>query len=186
MRLSALLVLVASAFAMIWAGPARAGKNDDAWAACLWEKVPTSANSMLSLPVPPKWQGPGAITPEYALQHRLHAACYAALTPAGKKNPPSFNMNNVRKSLLATKPAAIAADTIEPRAYVCQRYFLNDTEMKNPAGYRWGFGEDTSKAQFGSMSLVFAAQGGGGVGLPDVGGLEKCQFIRSDGSLSDA
>jgi hypothetical protein len=166
--------------------PAFAGKNDEAWAKCLWEKVPTSANNWINLQLPPKWQNPGEVKPEFALQNRLQAACTEALIPNGKKSAPSFNNKSVRTALLASKPTTIGRDSVDPKAYLCRRYFLNDTNLKNPAAFRWGYGADTSKAQLGSMSLVFAAQGGGGVGLPETGGLERCSWIQPDGSMIDA
>ena len=168
------------------ATPAHANKNDDAWAACLWDKVPTSANNWLNLPEPSKYQDLGAIKPEFALQNRLEAACRQAMLPAGKESAPRFSVRNVRASLIALKPSVVGQDTVDPRAYVCTRYFLNDKEMKNPGAYRWGFGEDTTQAQLGSMSLMFAAVGGGSVGLPDTGGIEKCEYVQADGTLNDA
>ncbi len=185
-RVRHLLSAVAIACSLIIVSPAYAGKNDDAWAKCLWEKVPTSTNNWLGLPLPPKWQSPGAIQPEYALQNRLQAACNNHLIPQGKKSAPSFNAKSVRAALIATKPPVISGDFIDPKAYLCRRFFTNDKDMKNPAGFRWGFGDDTSKAQFGSMSLIFAAQGGGSVGLPETGGLEQCSWIQADGSLINA
>jgi hypothetical protein len=166
--------------------PAYAGKNDVAWAKCLWEKVPTSAGNWIVMPLPPKWQSPGEVQPEFALQNRLEASCRDALIPTGKKSAPSFNGKNVRAALIASKPKLIGPDVVDPKAYLCRRYFLNDVDMKNPAGFRWGYGSDTSKAQFGSMSLIFAAKGGGSVGLPESGGLEKCSWIQSDGSMTNA
>jgi len=167
------------------ASPALAGKNDDAWAKCIWEQVPASASNWLKLPVPKNHYGLAEVPPEYALQYRLQAACYGPMTAPGKERPPSFNAKSVRKALDAARPASIGADRVDPRAYRCTRYFLNDTEMKNPAGFDWGFGSDTSKAQFFSMTFMFAAKGGT-VGLPKQGGLRKCAFIQADGTFADA
>jgi hypothetical protein len=186
MKLTFCLASIAGIVGLTCSAPAKAGKGDDAWASCLWQKVPTSANNWVLGPETGDRQSLGSIRPEFALMHRLEAACYSALTPVGKDGPPNFKAKKVRAALLSTKPQAIGVDTIDPLAFVCRRYFLNDVGMKNPAGFRWGFGKDTSKAQFGSMTYFFAAQGGGSVGLPDVGGLEKCEYIQSDGTLRDA
>jgi hypothetical protein len=180
------ILAAGSVASLVTATPALANKNDDAWAACLWDKVPTSANNWLNFPEPSKYQDLGAIKPEFALQNRLEAACRRAMVPAGKESAPRFSVRNVRAALIASKPSTVGQDTLDPRAYVCTRYFLSDKEMNNPAAYRWGFGEDTTQAQLGSMSLMFAAVGGGSVGLPDTGGLEKCEYVQADGTLKDA
>lgn len=172
--------------ALLPASPAWAGKNDDAWAKCIWEQVPTSAFNWLKMPAPKNHYGLAEVPPEYALQFRLQAACFASMTAPGKERPPSFNAKAVRKALEAGRPASASADKVDPRAYRCTRYFLNDKEMKNPAGFDWGFGEDTGKPQFFSMTFMFAAKGGGAVGLPRQGGLRKCSYIQADGTFADA
>lgn len=172
--------------------PAFAGKNDDAWAKCIWEQVPTSASNWLNMPVPKDPYGgvevPSARThvpPEYILQFRLQAACFGPMTAPGDVRPRRFNAKAVRRSLEASRPAGVGPDKVDPKAYRCTRYFLNDTERKNPAGYDWGFGSDTSKAQFFSMMFMFAAERGS-VLLPSQGGLRKCAFIQADGTFDDA
>jgi len=173
------------------ASPAAAGKIDDAWAKCIWEQVPTSASNWLKMPAvkdPYRVNVPSARTevpPEYVLQFRLQAACFGVMTAPGDIAPRKFNANAVRRALEASRPAGIGPDKVDPKAYRCTRYFLNDTEMKNPAGYDWGFGSDTSKAQFFSMMLMFAADRGS-VMLPREGGLRKCAFIQADGTFADA
>lgn len=181
-----LLILGGAASLVIGSTPAIAGKKDDAWAKCLWEHVPTSANNWIGMSLPKSRSAMGDPKPEYALQFRLQAACYEKLTKEGKSRPSRFNAKKVRKALIATKPQEVLEDTLDPKAYRCMRFFLNDKEMKTPAAYRWGFGEDTSQAQFFSVSYFYAAQGGGSVGLPESGGLEKCQFINADGTFTNA
>ncbi|MDJ0642058.1 MAG: hypothetical protein QNJ15_04510 [Erythrobacter sp.] len=171
------ILVSASCFA---ATPASAGKKDDAWAACIWETVPASAANWVEMPMPERRQGIGEIKPEFALKYRLQAACFEKLTKEGKKRPHGFNDKKVRKALIAMKPDNPGEDTIEPLAYVCRRYFRNDTEFERPAGYRWGFGPDTSQAQFFSLSFVFA---GGGGSLGEHGGISRCDLILADGSL---
>lgn len=180
-----LCLAAAGLMALLPASPALAGKNDDAWAACIWEQVPTSASNWLKMPVPKSHYGLAEVPPEYVLQFRLQAACYERLTPPGKQRPPGFSAKAVRKALEARRPTAPGADRVDPKAYRCTRYFLNDTDMKTPAGFDWGFGEDTSKTQFFSMTFFFAAKGGS-VGLPKQGGLRKCAFILADGTFADA
>ena len=168
------------------ASPAFAGKNDDAWAKCIWEQVPTSASNWLKMPVPKNHYGLADVPAEYVLQFRLQAACYERMIPAGKKSPARFHSKAVRTALEAQRPPSPGPDLADPRAYRCTRYFLNDTEMKNAAGFDWGFGSDTSKAQFFSMMFMYAGKGGGSVMLPKEGGLRKCAFIQADGTFADA
>jgi hypothetical protein len=115
----------------------------------------------------------------------LQAACYERMIPAGKKAPARFNPKAVRTALEARRPPSPGPDVVDPRAYRCARYFLNDTEMKNKAGFDWGFGSDTSRAQFFSMMFLYEAKGGS-VSLPSQGGLRKCAFIQADGTFADA
>ncbi len=167
------------------ASPAVAGKNDDAWAKCIWEQVPESASNWLKMPAPKQSYGLADAPPEYVLQFRLQAACYDRMIPAGKKSPPRFGAKAVRAALEAQRPSSPGTDKVDPKAYRCTRYFLNDTEMKNPAGFDWGFGTDTSKAQFFAMTFLYSAKGGY-TGLPTKGGLRKCAFIKADGTFADA
>ena len=163
--------------------PAQAGKKDDAWAKCLWENAPQSAANWLAMTEPKDRYSINGMSAYELLEFRLRAACHVQLTPAGKRFPPGLNRKAVRASLIATRPTEIAADKVEPDAYQCTRYFLNDTEMKTPAAFHWGFGDFDSGVSFSSMSFQFAAAGGGGVGLPETGGLRKCLIIQADGSL---
>jgi hypothetical protein len=183
------LAFIAFAFsaALFSATAAQAGKNDDAWARCIWEQVPTSAANWLKMPAPKSDYGLAAVPPEYALQFRLQAACFDRLTPSGKSHPPDFNAKAVRSALATLQPMAVEPDKIDPKAWRCTRYFENDTAMKTPAGYDWGYGDDMSKARFYSITYFFAGtKGGTPVGLPTTGGLRKCQFILADGTFKDA
>jgi hypothetical protein len=184
------LVVLGLALALS-ASPALAGKIDDAWAKCIWEQVPTSASNWLKMPVPyDPYRGVEVPTertfapPEYNLQFRLQAACFGAMTAPGDVRPRRFNAKAVRRSLEASRPASLGPDKVDPKAYRCTRYFLNDTEMKHPAGYDWGFGPDTDKAQLFSMMLIFPAKDRS-VALPPQGGLRKCAFILADGRFAD-
>jgi hypothetical protein len=179
-----LLALLAAI--LVSTSPALAGKKDDAWAQCLWEKAPLSAANWLAMPIAERWPGPNGASPAALLEFRLRAACHTQLTPPGKRYPPSLMAKAVRASLERIRPSVVGTNEIDPRAYQCTRYFLNDTELKTPAAYAWGFGDFDSGTKFSSMSFTFAAKGGGGVGLPETGGLRKCQVIKSDGSLADA
>ena len=166
--------------------PAYAGKSDDAWAKCLWETVPSSTNNWLAMPLPKRDYGLAQPPAEYVLQYRLQGACHEKLIPTGKKSPPSFNAKSIRLALEKMKPLGVRSDLIDPKAFRCTRYFLNDTEFKNPAAYSWGFGEGSNEHIVSSITYFFAAQGGGSVGLPNSGGLKKCQWIKEDGTFIDA
>ena len=171
---------------LVLATPALAGKTDDGWAQCLWANAPeTSANWLAMTPTKDRF-GLGNPPPEMLLQYRLQAACHTALTPDGKRGPPSFNAKRVRRSLEESRPATVGTEAVDPRAYQCTRYFLNDTEMKTPAEYRWGVGDPGAGVTFSRVQYFFAGSGNSQVGLPETGGLERCQFIQSDGTLVDA
>lgn len=180
------LALLLAAAGLVPAAPAAAGaKADQAWAQCIWDNVPTSAANWLKMPAPKQSYGMAEVPPEYVLQFRLQAACYERMIAPGKKGPPRFSAKAVRAALEAQRPASTGPDVADPKAYRCTRYFLNDTEMKNAAGFDWGFGSDTSKAQFFSMTFLYSAKGGY-ASLPKQGGLRKCAFIQSDGTFADA
>lgn len=178
------LMLVAGGLATLSA-PALAGKKDDAWAKCLWENASQSAANWLAMAEPKQRYSIDGMSAYELLEFRLRAACHAQLTPPGKRFPPGLNRKAVRASLIATRPTEIVADKAEPGAYQCKRFFLNDTDMKTPAAFQWGFGDFDSGVKFSSMSFQFASTTGA-VGLPETGGLRKCQIIQNDGSLIDS
>lgn len=186
MNRAGLFAILGLATATIAATPAVAGKNDDAWAQCLWEKLPVSTSSWLALPVPKRDYGLGEPEPAFVLQYRLRAACYDRLIPAGKKWPPSFNSGAVRKALIATRPATLPTEEADPLAYRCDLFFENDPEMKTVTGTDWGYGASRDGKQLGSIRMFFAAKGGGSVGLTEGGGIRRCRFIQPDGSYKDA
>jgi hypothetical protein len=161
-------------------------KKEEAVAACLWEVAPVSTVNYLKLPAPQRHQGISGIAPEYALRRRLDAACLDALLDNGVSRPREVSERKLRAALEATRPAVVPTEERDPKAFVCTRFFENDTEMKNPAEFRWGYGDDFTKAQFETMSFIFAAKNGGGLGLAKDGGLSKCQFVQPDGSLKNA
>ena len=156
------------------------------WAQCLWESVPKSAANWLAMPDEKTEFGATTRTPRELLEYRLQAACFDKLTPQGKKFPIDFAPKKVRAALELSKPASVGPDAIDPKAYQCTRYFRDDAELKNPAALKWGFGEFETGHAFASVSYVFATKGGGGVGLPETGGVYKCKWIKEDGSLVDA
>lgn len=168
------------------ASPALAGKKDDAWAQCLLESAPKSVANWLKLPAGERRLGLERPSPEFLLRIRLQAACHTRLIVDGKKFPPSFDGKKVRESLAKMQQPQADHDIVEPRAFQCTRFFLNDTEMKAPAAYSWGFGDFDTGTIFSSVQFMFAASGGGSVGLPDTGGLKKCQLIDENGMLMNA
>lgn len=159
-------VIAFSAASVVTAFPAIAGRNDDAWAQCIWDNVPRSAANWLAMPELRRSYGLQEVPPEYVLQFRLQAACHSQLTLAGRSAPPSFNSRAVRRSLARMRPQIISDDRLDPRAYRCTRFFLNDEQMERPAGYDWGFGGDTEQAQFSRITFFFAAQGRRASGFP--------------------
>jgi hypothetical protein len=180
---SLLAFALAATFA---AAPALAGKNDDAWAQCIWQQVPTSAANWIAMPAPKSSYGLEDPEPAYVLQFRLRAACQERLTPAGKRYPPGFSAKKVRAALITTRPAQVGADQVEPNAYRCDLYFENDTEMKRKAGSDWGYGNPDDKKNFFTMRYFFAGASGRTVGLQEGAGLRRCRIIQSDGTFADA
>ena|GEM_PF-1977572 len=116
-KLSYKFAIMAAAIGVL-SSPAIAGKKDDAWAACLWKNVPTTANNWLAS----EKMSDGFLKPENIesnLRLRLQAACSEQLTPSGKKKPPKFKAKQVREALVATKPETIGPDLIEPDTFYC-------------------------------------------------------------------
>jgi hypothetical protein len=185
MKRICLIIAAIFGFALL-TSPAIAGKNDDNWAKCLWENAPRTATNWLSMPEPKRDYGLAQPPVEYVIQFRLRGACQAQMTPPGKKWAPDFNAKSVRTALLRMKPTEIPPDKLDPKAFRCTRYFLNDKEFKNPAAFEWGFGEGAERKVISSITYFFSSQGGGSVGLPDSGGLKKCQWIKDDGTFVDA
>lgn len=170
----------------LWAMPAHASKKDDAWAACLWDQVPTTASNWLAMtPVKGGWEKMPT-PPDYAIEWRLKAACFDFLKPQNKKWPPSFYGKNVRAALLATRPALIRTDKIEPVGFRCDLYFENDTELKNRAGFDWGVKAKTGDVIFQTMRYGFAGENKAVVQLTEGGGIRKCYRVLADGSMTDA
>ncbi|MEO0461945.1 MAG: hypothetical protein AAF127_02370 [Pseudomonadota bacterium] len=112
------LIFGAVIIAGLSAQPAIAGKKDDAWAACLWQMVPTTANKWLNT-APVKGRFMEADNLDANLQLRLQAACKEALTPEGKDKPPSFKPKKVRAALEAQRPSVVGPDTFEPETFHC-------------------------------------------------------------------
>ena len=166
--------------------PAYAGKNEDAWASCLWAQVPTTANNWLNM-VPTKdgWarlQTP----PDYAIEWRLQAACFDILKPANKKWPPSFYGKKLRVAMLATKPLSIGPDIVDPTGFRCDLYFEDDLELKNRAGFDWGIEAKSGDVIFQTTRYGFAGTGNATVQLANGAGIRKCFRVLADGSLTDA
>lgn len=181
------MMLVALGLGMAAPTPAHAGKKDNAWAQCLWQRVPTSTAAWLATSPARNLMLVSEPSPAETLEYRLQAACRGVLTPAGKQRPASFNAKAVRRSLEGSRPASLGPDTIEPGAYRCDLHFENDTEMKNRAGTDWGFRQDGKNVSISSVRFMFAGQGNTAVGLKDGAGLRRCGTIQSDGSiLADA
>jgi hypothetical protein len=165
---------------------AKGSKKEDQWAQCLWETVPQSSANWLDMPNKDKAKFGPVQSPRTLLEYRLQAACFERLKLVGKSYPIGFSSEKVRRSLELSRPNSVGVDTFDPKAFQCERFFTNDTDMKNPAAYKWGFGDFDSGPVFASISYIFAAEKGGGLGLPETGGLHKCHWINSDGTLTDA
>lgn len=186
MMRAAFLGALGVATALTAATPAVAGRNDDAWAACLWQKAPVSASNWLAMPAPKRDYGLGEPEPSYVLEMRLRAACHDRMIAAGKTAPPSFGTGAVRRALIATRPDTLPAEEADPQAYRCDLFFENDPEMNTLTGTDWGFGASRDGKQLGSIRMFFAAKSGGSVGLTEGGGIRRCRLIQTDGSYKDA
>ncbi|MES2493633.1 MAG: hypothetical protein V4579_10185 [Pseudomonadota bacterium] len=165
---------------------AKEPSKEELWAQCLWHAVPRSAANWLGMADIKSDFGSTNKSPKELLEFRLQAACFDKLKPAGKKFPIGFFPKKVRAALESSRPTSIGQDTTDPKAFQCVRFFTRDVEMKTPAAFKWGFGDFDKGHAFARVSYVFAAQGGGGVGLPETGGLYKCHWIKEDGTLTNA
>lgn len=182
------LALLLAAAGLVPAAPAAAGaKADQAWAQCIWHNVPTSAANWLKMPSPKTfWRYRGSqFPPELVLHYRLRAACHDRLVPPGKRQPPFFDSKGVRLALEAQRPESVGPDKVDPMAYRCDRYFPEGRDIKVPAESEWGFGPDTSKAQFYVVTSNIVPQGGPGLLLKQ-GWPRRCSFIQADGTFQDA
>ncbi|HZF94915.1 MAG TPA: hypothetical protein VEZ20_08585 [Allosphingosinicella sp.] len=112
-----------------------------AWARCVWERVPASAANWLRAPRLNSRSRFDETGPHYALQQRLVAACHETLETPGTANLPMQESHLLQRALIAARPAAVgAADTVEPNAHRCDRFFADDPAMARQAGTDWGFG----------------------------------------------
>lgn len=128
------------AFLLLGIEPAVAGKNDDAWASCIWEKTPASAANWLALPKAKgrAWSELPMFDRNYAkgpdatltlnddmrsdfLALRLEAACVSDVEQNIGK-PPKFKSNAIRKSLDKIRPLEIGEDLVQPETHICLVY----------------------------------------------------------------
>jgi hypothetical protein len=182
-----LVALVATIFAMSAPiTPVYAGKKDDAWAKCLWEQVPTTANNWLLMAPAKVDYDKNPTPPEYAIEWRLQAACFDVLKPANKKWPPSFNAKAVRATLAATKPAVVGTDKIDPIGFRCDLFFEDDVEGKSRAGFDWGVKAGHGDVVFLKMRYGFKSVSGGAVQLQEGAGIRKCYRVLTDGTMINA
>jgi hypothetical protein len=145
------------------AGTALAGKQDEAWAVCLWKQVPTSTQNWLSLTSPKKPKSMDKEDRFTLLKVRLEAACSKDLTPAGEKSPPSFKVEAIRAALAQIKPESVGPDLISPSVIRCE-IFEEDILVASVMGV--GNPED--------------------IRLRPPATSKHCQRVRDDGSLVDA
>jgi hypothetical protein len=167
--------------------PTLAGKKDDAWAQCLWKNVPTTAANWLAIRSPEvttRFNAPE--TPDVNLEYRLRASCESELTPSGKNRAPALNPKKVKSSLQTIRPNTIGADKTEPKAFRCDYFFEDDTQLKNRARFEWGYEDHLGRHIWSRTDFGFAAAKGGTVYLVQGGGIKKCYTVKADGSLVDA
>ena len=188
-RIFSLMSLFVASIALL-SSPAFAGKKDLAWAACIWEQVPTTASNWLNMaPSNKKWDEVQRTTetpPDYAIEWRLQAACFDILKPVNKKWPPSFYGKDVKAALMMTKPNVIGQDKIDPFGFRCDLYFENDAALKNRAGFDWGVRASAGEVVFTTTRFGFAGGKGTVVRLTEGAGIRKCFKVQADGSLKDA
>jgi hypothetical protein len=185
-HIMALFVLSILAFS----SPAYAGKKDTAWAQCLWEQVPTTANNWLSMSSSAGSRIEDNVTtltpPDIAIEWRLKAACHDLLKAPNKTWPPSFYGKNVKAALVALKPTTIGPDKMEPVGFRCDLYFENDTELKNRAGFDWGVKTQSGETIYSTTRFGFAGIKGGVVQLTEGAGIRKCFRVLADGTMTNA
>jgi hypothetical protein len=139
-RLAATLALAAGVAALgFWLLLANPGES--AWARCLWKEVPTSSANWLAMDAAGFPPGVGAPVPGELLKARLLGACSDALAPPGRPRAGVPDWPALQRQLAARAPAAVPADSSDPRAFVCELYFADDGQLAQPAGHDWGYGD---------------------------------------------
>ena len=159
-------ILAITGIFLLWqtgGSPAFAGKKDDAWAVCIWEKAPTSAAKWLQMAEVKKAEFLGKDNRYDLLAVRIQGFCNEALTPQGKKYAPSFNTSAVRAALERTRPSEIRPDSPDSKAIRCEMY-----EDDVLLGKMIGFGDPKGLRPSPPATAI------------------KCQRIQDDGTLIDA
>ena len=132
------------------AGSASA-KVVDPWAACIWHRAPESATNWLDKFPVKKNTGWGDGTPAKHLQMRIIAACFDVKSPKIPLYIGSTEAGLLQNILRSARPkVAFPADLEARDTFYCSVFFEDDADGKFPAGYDYGYGTDTSKAQIAS------------------------------------
>jgi hypothetical protein len=143
--------------------PAFANKQDDAWAQCIWQEAPTSANKWISM-TPVKASAHIDKADRYALlAFRLQGFCRGPMRLANKKGIPTFKPDAVRAALIKTTPGNIGADRSASDALRCDIYVGGELR-----GTTMSFGDPKGMAALAGTNSL------------------KCQRVTEDGNLVDA
>jgi hypothetical protein len=149
--------LIVAAAAPVQSAPAGEA-SAQAWARCIWERVPTTASNFVKLPPLKPRHSYGEDSTGYRLILRLKAACYETMMQPGAPAPPAVEHRDLQRALLAAKPGEIGPDRQEPYAFRCERFFADDPAMARSAGVDWGFGADMKGHEFLLSRTVFNSQ----------------------------
>lgn len=149
MRTAILAILLGSAAMPSIAAPR--SKTPDPWATCVWQRVPESASNWLNKFPLKKYQSYADGSAGAHLMMRIVAACYDVKSPKLSvyiaNTPPLY----LQKLLAASQFKTNALPDLEPTpTFYCTLHFEDDPEGKFPAGYDYGYGLDTRKAQIAS------------------------------------
>jgi hypothetical protein len=145
------ILTIALAWATMPSMAAARTKSPDPRATCVWQRVPESASNWLSKFPLKKNQSHADGSAGTHLKMRIIAACYDVKSPKIPlyiaNSSPVFLQNLLNASQFKTA----ALPDLEPTsAFYCTIFFEDDPEGKFPAGYDYGYGEDTQKSQIAS------------------------------------
>lgn len=152
--MAAALTVAAEAPAQMVKAPFEA----EAWAKCVWERLPASASTFLGMPRLKKGSYYGDESAGFRLLMRLSSACHSERPVPGSIDSDRELHRRLQTALIAARPAAVGADVFDQPTYRCEVFFEDDSAMQRVAGVDWGFGEDQTQRQLRNSRQIFGQE----------------------------
>jgi hypothetical protein len=155
------LAAMAAALALAVEAPAQTGSapfEAEAWAKCVWQRLPASASNFVAMPRLKKGSYYGEESDGFRLLMRLSSACHGERPVPGSIDSDRELHRKLQTALTAARPAAVGADVFDQPTYRCEVFFEDDSAMQRVAGVDWGFGEDRTKRQLRNSRQVFGQE----------------------------